>query len=50
MEREKIKKSMVWCLDHSDSAEEVVTGSMEIVVLVLFMCVWGGGSLLHSGV
>ena len=23
MEREKIKKSMVWCLDHSDSAEEV---------------------------
>ena len=23
MEREKIKKSMVWCLDHADSAEEV---------------------------
>ncbi len=23
MDREKIKKSMVWCLDHSDSAEEV---------------------------
>lgn len=23
MEREKIKKSMVWCLDHSESAEEV---------------------------
>ena len=23
MERERIKKSMVWCLDHSDSAEEV---------------------------
>lgn len=23
MEREKIKKSMVWCLDHSESADEV---------------------------
>ena len=40
MEREKIRTSMIWCLDHAESAEEVcVCECMCVCVHVLHVCV-----------
>ncbi len=43
MEREKIKKSMVWCLDHSESAEEVRIRTYVYVCMYvcMYVCVVG---------
>ena len=38
MEREKIRTSMIWCLDHAESAEEVCV-CVSVCVHVLHTCV-----------
>ena len=38
MEREKIRTSMIWCLDHAESAEEVCVCECMCVCMSVWVC------------